>query len=149
MKNKVSIFEKDGDYSLGVHNTRMKALAKRKSKSIVFPKIDKDNVPGVKFGTKTFTKIDSTSSTGAANTSAGYCTLINLKVLSNEVRTKLLSLMKRDDLLGILLDTCTGIELENISNEDNDDLLASQDFPTMFQSQTTQTLLHCNICEFL
>ena len=57
--------------------------------------------------------------------------------------------MKRDDLLGILLDTCTGNELENISNEDNDDLLASQDFPTMFQSQTTQTLLHCNICEFL
>ena len=145
----LKIFEKDGDYSLGVHNTRMKALAKRKSKSIVFPKIDKDNVQGVKFGTKTFTRIDSTSSIGAANTSAGYCTLIDIKVLSDEVRTKLLSLLNREDLLGIEISTCTGNEFANISNEDNDELLASQDFPTMFQSQTTQTLLHCNICEFL
>ena len=69
--------------------------------------------------------------------------------MSDEVRTKLLSLLNREDLLGIEIGTCAGNEFANISNEDNDELLASQDFPTMFQSQTTQTLLHCNICEFL
>ena len=33
----VKLFEKDGEFSIGIHNSRMKALAKRKSTQITIP----------------------------------------------------------------------------------------------------------------
>ena len=38
--------------------------------------------------------------------------------------------------------------MEEDSVED-ENLVQSQDFPNMFQSQTAETLLHCTLCEFM
>ena len=139
----VKIFEKDGEASVGIYNTRIKALAKRKSALLSpFPLNVKGYPKQVKSGTKTFTKLTSTSSVGAANTSAGYCMIMSIKYLSLEARSRMLTILERDDLLdepGSIDDTLS----------DEGDLLLSQDFPNMYQSQTSETLLHCTICELM
>ena len=87
----VKIFEKNGDATLGIHNTRIQALAKRKSATLSsFPQSVKMYPKDVKSGTKTFTKLTATSSVGASNTSAGHCMSIDVVKLSLESRIRIL-----------------------------------------------------------
>ena len=142
----VKMFDKDGEISVGIHNTRVRALAKRNSSTLTpFPANVKSYPAQVKSATKTFTKLTSTSSVGASNTSAGYCMLINVKLLTSEVRSQILTVLGRDDLT----DDLVTLEEEGDTMSEDGDLLPSQDFPNMFQSQTTDTLLHCTYCEYL
>ena len=139
----VKIFEKNGDATLGIHNTRIQALAKRKSATLSsFPQSVTMYPKDVKSGTKTFTKLTATSSVGASNTSAGHCMSINLAKLSLESRIRILDVLSRNDLLGEVT------AMEEVSADD-ENLVQSQDFPNMYQSQTTETLLHCTLCEFM
>ena len=88
-----------------------------------------------------------TVSTGAANTGAGYCMLINVKELNIESKVRILDVLGRADLLP------DHNRVESAQNdmdaEEDSDLVASQDFPNYFQSQTADTLLHCTVCEFM
>ena len=118
-------------------------LAKRKSRQISQVPNVKAYPSQVKAATKTFTKLTSSSSVGASNTSAGYCMLINLKHLSNETRNKLLHVLDRNDVV------LAELSLNEESVSDEGDLIASQDFPHIYQSQTSETLQHCNLCEFM
>ena len=139
----VKIFEKHGDASLGIHNTRIQALAKRKSATLSsFPQSVKMYPSQVKSGTKTFTKLTATSNVGASNTSAGHCMSIDLVHLSLESKGRILAVLNRNDLLGEV-PAVPGVSF------DDENLLQSQDFPNMYQSQTTETLLHCTLCEFM
>ena len=127
----VKIFEKHGEASLGIHNTRIQALAKRKSANLTsFPQNVKMFPNQVKSGTKTFTKLTATSNVGASNTSAGHCMSINLGHLSLASKGRILAVLNRNDLLGEV----TAME-EAPFNDEN--LVQSQDFPNMYQSQTT------------
>ena len=67
--------------------------------------------------------------------------LINIQHLKVEARQKLLEVLGKEDLEAA----------EDVhDNSCNDgDLLPSQDFPNHFQSQTSETLLHCTLCEYL
>ena len=97
----------------------------------------------MKSGTQAFTKLTASSNVGQANTAAaaGYCMLINIRHLTSEARIKILEVLGKEDLphAGAIVD----------EEEDNCDLLASQDFPNHFQSQTAETLLHCTLCEYM
>ena len=58
----VKIFQsKDGESSVGVHNSRIKALAKRKSSTLMIPPTVKSYPREIKSGTKTFTKLTASS----------------------------------------------------------------------------------------
>ena len=140
----VKLFEKDNDASVAIHIARIKALAKRNSKNLTpFPPV-KSYPTQVKSSTKTFTKLTSSESVGASNTSAGYCMLINVKHMSEEAKIRILDVLGREDLFGEAHD-----EEHGGSGLEDDDLLPSQDFPNLFQSQTSETLLHCTLCEYL
>ena len=95
----VKVFEKDNDINVAIHNARVKALAKRKDISLTpFPSV-KCYTPQVKSSTKTFTRLTSALSSGAANTSAGYCMLINIKHMSEEAKSRILGVFEREDIL--------------------------------------------------
>ena len=137
----VKIFEKDGESRVGIFNSRMKALAKTKSMALSqFPSA-KNYPRHVKSGTQAFTKLTASSSVGQGNTAAGYCMLINIQHLKVEARQKLLEVLGKEDL-----EASEDVH-ENTCNDG--DLLPSQDFPNHFQSQTSETLLHCTLCEYL
>ena len=138
----VKIFEKDGEMNIGIHNARIKALAKRSNKTLTpFPSVR--NYPShVKSSTKTFTKLTATSSVGSSNTSAGYCMLTNIKHISGEAKSRILDVLGKDD-------TTDEQDVEEHGDALDEDLLPSQDFPNLFQSQTSDTLLHCTLCEYL
>ena len=141
MTKYVKLFEKDGESRVGIYNSRIKALAKRKSFPLSpFPPV-KLYPKEVKSGTQAFTKLTASSNVGQANTAAGYCMLINIQHLSSEARIKILEVLGKEDLPhdGTLID----------EEEDDCDLLASQDFPNHFQSQTAETFLHCTLCEYM
>ena len=88
-----------------------------------------------------------TINTGAANTGAGYCMLINVKDMNIDSKVRILDVLGRDDLLP---DQNRVESEENDTDvDDNGDLVASQDYPNYFQSQTADTLLHCTVCEFM
>ena len=141
----VKLFEKDSEYCVGIHSTRIKGLAKRKSVTLSpFPSNVKSYLPQVKSATKTFTKLTATSSVGATNTAAGYCMLINIKYLSLESRSRILTVLDREDV-----QVDAALEDLDATLSEESDLLPSQDFPNMFQSQTADTLLHCTLCEYL
>ena len=142
----VKVFEKAGDASIGIHNTRIKALAKRKDAELSKLPTNVKNYPTqVKSTTKTFTKLTASSSRGAENTLAGYCLLIDTKHLDMESKARVLTVLGRDDLL-VDMDN---MEAEEPNTLDDDDLIPSQDFPNLFQSQTAETLRHCTLCEFM
>jgi hypothetical protein len=62
----VKLFEKDGDSSIGIHNTRIKALAKRNDSTLSqIPANVKSYPAQVKSATKTFTKLTSSTNVGA------------------------------------------------------------------------------------
>ena len=133
----VKLFEKDKDASVGMHIARIKALAKRNSKNLTpFPPV-KSYPTQVKSSTKTFTRLTSSESVGASNTISGYCMLINVKHMSEEAKSRILDVLGREDLLGEAHD-----EEHGGSGLEDDDLLPSQDFPNLFQSQTSETLLN-------
>ena len=143
----VKVFEKNGEVSIGIHITRIKALAKRKESTLTpLPVNVKSYPPEVKCATKTFTKLTSLSSVGASNTSAGYCMLINVKNMSGQAKERILGLFGRiaeandDELIN---------NEDAINSMDEGDLIQSQDFPTIYQSQTRDTLLNCDLCEYL
>ena len=137
----VKIFEKDGESRVGIFNSRMKALAKTKSMALSqFPSA-KNYPRHVKSGTQAFTKLTASSSVGQGNTAAGYCMLINIQHLKVEARQKLLEVLGKEDL-----EAAEDVH-DNTCNDG--DLLPSQDFPNHFQSQTSETLLHCTLCEYL
>ena len=139
----VKLFEKEGEHSVGINNTRIKALARRTSAVLSPIPANVKLLPRqVKSATKTFTRLTSLSNTGAANTRAGYCLLINLKHLNLETKARILNVLRKEDILN--LDTPEDDEALS-----DDELLASQDFPNMYQSQTSDTLLHCTLWEFL
>ena len=100
------------------------------------------NYPGhIKSGTQAFTKLTASSSVGQGNTAAGYCMLINIQHLEVEARQKLLEVLGKEDLEAA----------ENLHEDtyNDEDLLPSQDFPNHYQSQTSETPLHCTLCEYL
>ena len=70
--------------------------------------------------------------------------LINVKHMSEEAKIRILDVLGREDLFGEAHD-----EEHGGSGLEDDDLLPSQDFPNLFQSQTSETLLHCTLCEYL
>ena len=143
----VKLFQaKDGESSIGVHNSRIKALAKRKSALLNIPLTVKSYPKEVKSGTKTFTKLTASSSVGSSNTSAGYCMLINIKHLSYEARARILSILDKEEF-NQNADLGTDESMNTL--DDDCDLVPSQDFPSMYQSQTSETLMHCSFCEFL
>ena len=55
----------------------------------------------VKSATKVFTKLTATINTGAANTGAGYCMLINVRDLSMDSKARILHVLGREDLLPV------------------------------------------------
>ena len=63
--------------------------------------------------------------------------------MSLEVRSRILTILGRD----ALADDHGSLEEDAMSLDG--DLLPSQDFPNLFQSQTSDTLLHCTFCEYL
>ena len=68
--------------------------------------------------------------------------LVNVKHISLETRGRILSVLDRED---ILVDD----QDKDATMNEEPDLLQSQDYPSMFQSQTEETLLHCTLCEYL
>ena len=38
---------------------------------------------------------------------------------------------------------------DELLSNDEGDLIPSQDFPEFYQSQTRETLLHCDLCEYM
>ena len=141
----VKLFQaKDGESSIGIHNSRIKALAKRKAVPLTIPSTVKAYPKEVKSGTKTFTKLTASSSVGSSNTSAGYCILINIKFFSYEARARILSILNKEEF-----NQNDDLETDESLNTDDCDLVPSQDFPSLFQSQTLETLMHCLFCEYL
>ena len=67
---------------------------------------------------------------------------INVVQLSLESRSRILNVLNRNDLIG------EEAAMEQVPADD-EDLVQSQDFPNMYQSQTAETLLHCTLCEFM
>ena len=147
------VFEKDGEVNIGIFITRIKALAKRKDKMLTpLPVNVKNYPPEVKTATKTFTKLTSSSSVGASNTSAGYCMLINVKSMNRESKNRILGVFGRiseADDENVAEDVNEGVDEGVDESIDDGDLIPSQDFPTLYQSQTRDTLLHCDLCEYL
>ena len=140
----VKLFEKEFEYFVGIYNNRIKSLAKQKKFQLSpFPLKVKSYPPHVKSSTKTFTKMNAPSSSGAANTAAGYCMLVNIKHLDLESRDRILTVLGRED-----------VQVDALEKEDDTtlaeepDLLPYQDtdFYNMYQSQTSDTLLHCALC---
>ena len=143
----VKLFEKEGEQSIGIHITRIKALARRKSDVLTpIPANIKMYPRQVKAATKTFTKMTSSTNVGAANTGAGYCMLINLKDLNSESRSRILNVLGKEDVFPV--QNQSEREDDGVSSDEGD-LLASQDYPNFYQSQTSDTLLHCTLCEFM
>lgn len=150
----VKLFEKDGEHSIGIHITRIKALSKRNSATLsAIPPNIKMYPKQVKSATKVFTKLTATINTGAANTGAGYCMLINVRDLSMDSKARILHVLGREDLLPVENPVEGGNTVDADVDDDVDDddgaLVASQDYPNFYQSQTSDTLLHCTVCEFM
>ena len=111
------LFVKENEYTIGIHNTRIKALAKRKSYALSIPSNVKLFPKEIKSGTKIFTKMEANSSSGSANTSAGYCLLINVKNLSTESRRQILCALNRDDLFENLEENDQNIVNDEMSED--------------------------------
>ena len=69
--------------------------------------------------------------------------LVNIKHLDLESRDNILTVLGREDVQNDALE-----EEDDTTLAEEPDLLPSQDtdFPNMYQSQTSDTLLHCALC---
>ena len=143
----VKLFDKQGVKSVGFHISKIRTFAQKQSKHLSkIPSNVKTYPKQVKCATKTFTKMSAISNVGASNTGAGYCMLIDIRELNSEAKSKILNVLgKTDDQ-----DETENVLLQPATEEvEEAELLPSQDFPNCFQSQTLDTLLHCNICQFM
>jgi predicted RNA-binding Zn-ribbon protein involved in translation (DUF1610 family) len=119
----VKVFEKDGEHA------KIKALARKKSAKLSpIPQSAKRYPKEVKSGIKTFTKPGAISSVGSANTTSGYCLLINIKDLSMEARERILDVLQKDD---------HGLETNSMLEECG-----------LSQDLQTANMLNCSVCEY-
>lgn len=134
----VKIFKKDG-LAVAIQHTKVKKLAKQKGLPYPNFQSQKRNYPSfVSLKTETFTKPTATSSKGGENTVSGFCTSIPVNRLSNEARSIVQEAFDlEDDSL-----------LMEVDEEEEMNPAASQDFPMFSQSQSSETLKVCDLCDF-
>ena len=132
--------EKNGKRNLGVSHSRLNNLAKEKKLSTIsFPS-------NYKTCTKSFTNLTATVSTGRSNTGSAFCTLVPVQEVGEEVRSLLQE--KMEEKIEV-------IDIESVDASDaatataETDVVMSQDFPTLTQSVTGETMLVCDICDFM
>ena len=131
--------------TLAIQHTKVKVLAKERG--VPTPKFlsqKKDYPSFVTLKTETFTKMTSSCSRGSSNTGPGFCTSILMSKLSAETK-KMLS-----ESLG-LSNTELLLESQDVEEEEEDinfDPAASQDYPEYSQTQSTDTLKVCELCNF-
>ena len=129
--------------TFAIQHTKVKTLAKEKGLPIPKFLTQKKNYSSfVTLKTETFTKMTALGSRGSGNTGPGFCTSILLNRLSSETKSRIL------ESLGVSNDEVVTETLED--PEDNLDLdpAASQDYPQFTQSQSTETLKVCELCDF-
>ena len=90
------IFDKNGQYSLGIYHTRIKKLAKAASIDISFPSDVKTYPKIIKTGTATFTKMTAFQSTGKSNTIAGFCLMTEMKNIERQTRRRLCEVLEKE-----------------------------------------------------
>ena len=130
--------EKNGKRNVGVSHSRLNNLAKeRKLPTISFPS-------NYKTCTKSFTNLTATTSTGRSNTGSAFCTLIPVSEVGEEV--KLLILEKTGENPGVFGEEEEAAP-ENAQVEP--DVVVSQDFPSLTQSVTGETMMVCDNCDFM
>ena len=129
----IKVFSKDEGLILGIQHTKLKNYAKENDK--IVPKFQAQSrfYPSfVTLKTEAFTKVKSTSSRGASNTQAGFCTSVIIGKLNMITRKRIQELFGlTDDVL--LMD----------DDEISEDPLASQDYPMFSQTQSKETLQVC------
>ena len=137
----MKFFHKDV-VSIGIMHNKVKTLAKQRGKTPPQFQAQQLNYPGyVTLKTLTFTKPNATSSKGAANTKAGFCTSVVFGKLSLETKKAVIAQFEIEDDSLLLEDDDEVGELEL-------DPAASQDYPMFTQSQSAETLKVCNLCDF-
>ena len=95
-------------------------------------------------GSKTFTKVDSTKSSGGGNTTSAQCIIIKLRDLPHELREKVLTTF---DDKGYMFNE----DLEKQVNDKEDSDLAealSQQSGTQSSQQEQPKLRYCRLCDF-
>ena len=138
----VKVFSKDV-LSIGIMHNRVKTLAKQNRKIPPNFQAQKLSYPShVSLKSETFTKPNATSSRGGSNTGAGFCTSIAIGKLSVDVKKVIIETFGIEDD-SLLLDNEDEEEQELEMNP-----AASQDYPMYTQSQSSETLKGCNLCNF-
>ena len=138
MSRYVKVFQK-GDISLAVQHTKLKTLAKQKNQPVPkFRSQKKSYPPFVTLKTETSTRLSAVSTSGAENTKSGFCTSFIIGSLREETQDRIKLMFGLGDALP--------------GDVDDDDMevdpTASQDYPMYSQSQSSETLKVCNICNF-
>ena len=135
----VKVFDKDA-LTLAIQHTKVKTLAKQTGKQIPNFLAQSKNYPSyVNLKTEAFTKLTATINRGASNTSAGFCTSIMINKLNVDTRKRIQEMFAISD---------DALLMEVDADEQEVDPLASQDYPMFSQSQSTDTLKVCELCNF-
>ena len=133
----IKVFSKDEGLILGIQHTKLKNYAKENDK--IVPKFQAQSrfYPSfVTLKTEAFTKVKSTSSRGASNTQAGFCTSVIIGKLNMITRKRI------QELFGLTDDVLL------MDDDISEDPLASQDYPMFSQTQSEETLQVCEFCQF-
>ena len=128
--------------TIALRHTKLKDLAKRNEKPIPKFLTQQKKYPAfVTLKTEIFTKLTATSSRGAQNTSAAFCTSIQINKLVFETRTAIKDAFSLDDDSLLIEDIETLEESEPSSSQMSS--LSSQS-----RSQSSETLKVCDVCDF-
>ena len=133
----VKVFtEKTGIVNIGICHPRINLVLKQKKRRPL-------NFPSeFKTGTKTFTSMTATTTSGRSNTVSAFCTLTEMKKIPQEQCVKLFSKLGED------IPKSSEVPKQT-DQADDQALIFSQDFPTLQHSTTSQTMLHCELCQFM
>ena len=124
---------------LGIRHTKLKSYAKEVGVAVPKFKVQSKNYPSfVTLKTEAFKKLNATSSKGSSNSTSGFCTAILISKLSSDSKTRI------NEVLGYTFDDSE----ETTDNPSEELSTASQDFPLISQSQSSDTLRCCDICDF-
>ena len=136
-------FDINQKIAIGIHHPGLRKEAT--TQSVQLPKIPtpKNYPPNVTSGVQMFTKPTALGVTGKANVVTRVCILVEVRHLKVETQERSQKLLNFD-----MPDHTNSISNTEEEEEVFDGLTQSQDYPGFFQSQTQETILHCNLCEF-
>ena len=139
----IKIFESNHKASIGIYHPGLKKEAA--NKGINLPKIPtpKNYPTNVTSGVKMFTKPTATGTTGKTNVITRVCILVEAKFLKPETVEHV------KELLGVELPSAENDDPSGEGDvDDSEGFVQSQDFPGLFQSQTTEIVINCDLCVF-